>query len=185
MHCKKETIPKIQNKYSQKRNFAATVPISTFMWVLYIFPRSICLFCCRKYVDRFWEYIIADRYINMEIRTEAMQFPEKEYINGIFLAVWLLVAQCWKHQYIYKKPRLAKYGQFTWCRGDVLSQIHWAQGPVPLIRDCKTLIIRGVGFVTFLHPKPLTDCCRTCKKNWAGSRDMRDEDTRGSSREYR
>jgi hypothetical protein len=28
--------------------------------------------------------------MNMEIRTEAMQFPEKEKINGIFLAVqWL------------------------------------------------------------------------------------------------
>ncbi len=25
--------------------------------------------------------------MNMEIRTEAEQFPEKEYINGIFLAV--------------------------------------------------------------------------------------------------
>ncbi len=31
----------------------------TFMclWAIYIFPRSICPFCCRKYVDRSWEYI--------------------------------------------------------------------------------------------------------------------------------
>jgi hypothetical protein len=26
--------------------------------------------------------------MNVEIVTEATQFPEKEYLNGIFLAVW-------------------------------------------------------------------------------------------------
>jgi hypothetical protein len=29
---------------------------------------------------------IAHRHTNAEIGTEVMQFPEKEYINGIFLA---------------------------------------------------------------------------------------------------
>ncbi len=28
-------------------------------------------------------------HTNVEIGTEALQFPEKEYINGIFVAVWL------------------------------------------------------------------------------------------------
>ncbi len=27
--------------------------------------------------------------MNVEIGTEAAQFPEKEYINGIFFAVWV------------------------------------------------------------------------------------------------
>ncbi len=84
----KDTIPKIRNKYSQKRNCAATVPISTFMFLcaIYIFQRSICLFCCRKYVDRSWEYINRSQTHECGNWTEAAQFPEKECINGIFIA---------------------------------------------------------------------------------------------------
>ncbi len=58
LHCK-DKIPKFRNKYSQKRNIGVSVPISTFMrlWVIYIFPWSVCLFCWRKYVDRSWDYV--------------------------------------------------------------------------------------------------------------------------------
>ncbi len=58
LHCK-DKIPKFRNKYSQKRNIAVSVSISTFicLWVIYIFPWSVCLSCWRKYVDRSLDYI--------------------------------------------------------------------------------------------------------------------------------
>ncbi len=46
-------------------------------------------FAAAKYVDRYWEYLNrTDTWMWVEIGTEAAQFPENEYINGIFVAVW-------------------------------------------------------------------------------------------------
>jgi hypothetical protein len=58
--------------------------------------------------------------VNVEIGTEVAQFPEKEYINGIFLAVhwdnkqkksWILPVICYKsRQEIHVEALLREYG---------------------------------------------------------------------------
>jgi len=54
------------------------------LWAIYIFPRSVSLFCRRKYVDQSWDYI------NRWQTHECIEIgAEKEYINGIFVAVYM------------------------------------------------------------------------------------------------
>ncbi len=116
---RKEQMPKIRNKYSQKRNCSSSVPIFTVMcmWAISIFPWSICLFFCWKYVDWPWEYINRSQtHKCRKIGNEAVQFSKKDYINGIFVAVYLLctaerqllgpAAQlCWAHAAGPARPR--------------------------------------------------------------------------------
>ncbi len=50
LHCK-DTIPRNSNQICPEKELrTTTVPIPTFMflWAIYIFPRLVCLFCCRK-----------------------------------------------------------------------------------------------------------------------------------------
>ncbi len=86
-------MPKIRNKYSQKRNCMATVPsfhIHMSVSDLYIptIDMPILNSVARKYVVRSWEYINHSQTHECG-GTEAAHFPEKEHINGIFVAVHL------------------------------------------------------------------------------------------------
>ncbi len=45
----------------------------------------------------------------MEIGIEAAQFPEKEYINGIFVAVCISARRHLPTTYTYLKPNLRQY----------------------------------------------------------------------------
>jgi hypothetical protein len=76
------------NKYSQKRKCAASVLVSTFMflWAIYIFPGSVCPFCCRK-VDRFWKYINRSQTHECGNWDWGHAILFCYYINGIFVAV--------------------------------------------------------------------------------------------------
>ncbi len=83
--------------YSQKGNcyfqnriilFCLPVPTLIYLWEISIFPGSVCLFCCREICGPILGiYSINRWHMNVPIGTEAARFPEKEYINIIFVAV--------------------------------------------------------------------------------------------------
>ncbi len=67
--------------------FCLLVHTLIYLWESYIFPGSVCLFCYREICGLFMGLYKSLTYMNVEIGTVATQFPEKEYINGIFIAV--------------------------------------------------------------------------------------------------
>ncbi len=71
--------------------FCLPVPTLIYLWEIYIFPALVCIFCCREICGPILGIYksLTDTWMwKFKIGTEAAQFPEKEYLNGTFLAVY-------------------------------------------------------------------------------------------------
>jgi hypothetical protein len=87
-------MPKIRNKYFQKRNCATPDPISTScVCERFIYSHNRSAYsqysAAGKYVDRSWDNINRSQtHIMWKLVLDAAQFLFWEYINGIFIAVY-------------------------------------------------------------------------------------------------
>jgi hypothetical protein len=83
----------ISKQIFPEKEYWVSIPISTFMhlWAIYIFPWSVCLFWWRKYVDWSWDYINRSQTHECGNWGCGRAIPEKEYINGIIVAVYIVL----------------------------------------------------------------------------------------------
>ncbi len=121
VHCK-DKMPKIWNLYSQTRNIGVSVPISTLMclWASYIFPRWVCLFCWRKYVDWSWKYINRSQTHECGNWGWGREIPRKGIYKRNCLSVYYAWDGTYQDTFIRKGFLLYRVPEF------LSSRLYWA-----------------------------------------------------------
>ncbi len=83
-------IPRIETVISKTESYCSISQIlHSYICERFIYFQDWSAYSAKKnYVDRSWEYINRSQTYECGIGTEAAQFPAKDYVNAIFLAVW-------------------------------------------------------------------------------------------------
>ncbi len=92
--------------------FCLPNPTLIYLWEIFIFPGSVCLFWCRKYVDRSWEYINRSQIHECGNWDWGRAIPRKGIHKwDLLCSVAYPVALFFSQEIIYFKPlsRLAVY----------------------------------------------------------------------------
>ncbi len=155
--------------YSQKWNcyfqnriiiFCLPVPTLVYLWEIYIFPGSVCLFCCRKikYVDRSLIYkSLTDTWM-WKLRLRGRAIPRKGIHKGDFRCsmhvlfmnlYWFLNFQ---YEHLMSCRQFSFLPQLRWKHG-VRCSIYWkydacrifVQSSQQFGAFCLFLLVRGGG----------------------------------------
>ncbi len=104
--------------------FCLPIPTLIYLWEIYIFPGSVCLFCCRQkcgLILGIYKSLTDTWMRKLGLRPRNSQ--KKEYINGIFIAVWFFFHRAWQG-----------FGWNIWPQGSEIDSYRTSNNVLLLIR---------------------------------------------------